>query len=125
MAGVTVPDRPNSIPAARAFLTRLLDGWGIQDRVIDDASLLASELMSNAVTHGAGVVDLKVEVEDGLLHVGVHDSSDAAPVIKEAGPDSSGGRGMWIVQSIAHDWGSDPSGDEPGKTVWFELALRS
>ena len=121
---MTVPDRPDSIPAARAFLIRLLDGWGIDDRVIDDASLLASELMSNAVKHGAGIVDLKVEAEDGHLRVGVHDANDTAPVVNEAGPDSSGGRGMWIVQSIAHDWGTDVDGDEPGKTVWFELALR-
>lgn len=125
MAAVTVPDRPDSIPAARAFLIKLLDGWGIEDQVIEDASLLASELMSNAVKHGAGIVDLKVEAEDGHLHVGVHDASDTAPIVNEAGPDSSGGRGMWIVQSIAHDWGTDVDGDEPGKTVWFELALRS
>ena len=120
-AAVRVPDRLDSIPAARAFLTRLLDGWGIGDEVIDDASLLASELMSNAVKHGGGVVDLKIEAEDGLLHVGVHDNSDGAPTIKEAGPSSPGGRGMWIVQSVAHDWGTDPDGS--GKTVWFELNL--
>jgi anti-sigma regulatory factor (Ser/Thr protein kinase) len=125
MAGVQVPDRPDSIPAARAFLTRLLDGWGIEDSVIEDAALLASELMSNAVKHGAGVVDLKVEADDGLLRVGVHDGGDKVPVVvNEAGPDSPGGRGLWIVQSVAHNWGSDTSGDEPGKTVWFELTLR-
>jgi anti-sigma regulatory factor (Ser/Thr protein kinase) len=120
-AGVRVPDRLDSIPAARAFLARLLDGWGIADEVIDDASLLASELMSNAVKHGGGVVDLQIEAEDGLLHVGVHDNSDGAPTITEAGPSSPGGRGMWIVQSVAHDWGTDP--DASGKTVWFELNL--
>lgn len=121
-AAVRVPDRLDSIPAARAFLTRLLDGWGIPDEVIDDASLLASELMSNAVRHAGGVVDLQIEADDGLLHVGVHDNSNGTPTVNEAGPTSSGGRGMWIVQSVAHDWGADPDGS--GKTVWFELNLQ-
>lgn len=121
-AGVRVPDRLDSIPAARAFLARLLDGWGIADEVIDDASLLASELMSNAVKHGGGVVDLQIEAEDGVLHVGVHDDAGGAPVVNRASSSSSGGRGMWIVQSVAHDWGTDP--DASGKTVWFDLSLQ-
>jgi anti-sigma regulatory factor (Ser/Thr protein kinase) len=121
-AGVRVPDRLDSIPAARAFLTRLLDGWGIADEVIDDACLLASELMSNAVKHGGGAVDLQIEAEDGRLRVGVHDDAGGTPVVTEAGSSSTGGRGMWIVQSVAHDWGTDP--DASGKTVWFDLSLR-
>ena len=117
-----MPDRLDSIPAARAFLTRLLDGWGIAEDVIDDASLLASELMSNAVKHGGGVVDMQIEAEDGLLHVGVRDDAGGVPTVSQADATSSGGRGMWIVQSIAQDWGTDPDG--AGKTVWFDLSLR-
>ncbi len=125
-AGVEVPDRLDSIPATRAFLTRLLDGWGVTSEVIDDASLLTSELMSNAVKHGLGVVNLRIEVNDGLLHVGVHDDGQAAPVVCAADGSDSGGRGMWIVQSLSRDWGSDPDTVDPGKTVWFELvALRA
>lgn len=121
MAGAQVPDRPDSIPAARSFLARLLDGWGVEDEVIDDATLLTSELMANAVQHGAGLVNLKIEVEDGLLHVGVHDDATETPVVNDPSPTRPGGRGMWIVQSIARDWGSESNGDGPGKTVWFEL----
>ena len=125
-AGVEVPDRLDSIPATRAFLTRLLDGWGVTGDVIDDASLLTNELMTNAVKHGVGVVDLRIEVNNGLLHVGVHDGGHEAPVVQAASASDSGGRGMWIVQSLARDWGSDPDADDPGKTVWFELvALQS
>jgi anti-sigma regulatory factor (Ser/Thr protein kinase) len=121
-AEVRVPDRPASVPATRAFLTRLLDGWGVADEVIDDASLLTSELLSNAIQHGTGTVELRVEAEDGLLHVAVHDQSDQTPVVNHAGPTSPRGRGLWIVQSIAHDWGTEPAGEEPGETVWFELS---
>jgi anti-sigma regulatory factor (Ser/Thr protein kinase) len=121
-AEVRVPDRPASVPATRAFLTRLLDGWGVADEVIDDASLLTSELPSNAIQHGTGVVELRVEAEGGRLRVAVHDQGVEMPVVNHADPASTGGRGMWIVQSIAHDWGTEANGSEPGKSVWFELS---
>ena len=114
-----MPNRPDSTPAGRAFLARLLDGWGVPDEVIDDASLLATELLSNAVRHGTGLVTLRVEVEDGVVHVGVHDDSAGVPVVESSDPTSLGGRGMFIVECVADDWGSDP--DDLGKTVWFRL----
>jgi len=121
-ADAQMPHRVDSVPAARAFLTQLLHGWDITDQVIDDASLLTTELMSNAVEHGSGNVDLEIAVQDGLLRVGVHDDSVELPVTRDAGSATiEGGRGIWLVKSIARDWGSDSSGREPGKTVWFEL----
>jgi anti-sigma regulatory factor (Ser/Thr protein kinase) len=121
-ADAQLPHRVDSVPAARAFLTQLLHGWEVADEVIDDASLLTTELMSNAVEHGSGVVDLEIAVQDGLLHIGVHDDSVELPTKHDAASSSlEGGRGIWLVQSIARDWGSDSSNREPGKTVWFEL----
>ena len=121
VADAKVPNRSDSVYAARAFLVRLLDGWGVSDTVIDDAALLTSELMANAVEHGSGDVNLRIEVNDGVLHVAVHDESEELPRPGQADPDSTGGRGLWIVQSVARDWGSDSGDGEPGKTVWFEL----
>jgi anti-sigma regulatory factor (Ser/Thr protein kinase) len=121
-ADAQMPDRVDSVPAARAFLIKLLSGWDISDEVIDEASLLTTELMSNAVEHGSGVVDMEIAVHNGLLHVGVHDSSVELPQEGDGtSANPEGGRGIWLVQSIARDWGSDTSGKEPGKTVWFEL----
>lgn len=48
-ADAQIPHRVDSIPAARSFLTKLLDGWDVAGHVIDDAGLLATELMANAV----------------------------------------------------------------------------
>jgi anti-sigma regulatory factor (Ser/Thr protein kinase) len=118
-AEAVVPNGPDSTPAARAFLSRLLDGWGLPDEVIDDASLLATELMSNAVRHGTGTVTLRVEVEEGVVQVRVHDEAEELPVLRETDPTSLGGRGLFIVQCVADQWGSDP--DDSGKTVWFRL----
>src|SRR3712207_4756454 len=114
-----LPIWPDSTPAARAFLSRLLDGWGVPDDVINDASLLATELLSNAVKHGSGLVTLRVEVEGGVVHVGVHDDAAGQPVVEDSDPTSLGGRGLFIVDCVADDWGSDP--DDRGKTVWFRL----
>ena len=114
-----MPNRPDSTPAARAFLSRLLDGWGVPEEVIDDASLLATELLSNAVKHGTGLVTLRVEVENGVIQVLVHDDAAGLPVVENADATSLGGRGLFIVECVADDWGSDP--DDRGKTVWFQL----
>src|SRR5664279_2123271 len=123
--GAHVPHRVDSVPAARSFLAKLLKGWNLSDAVIDDASLLTTELLTNAVVHGAGVVDLSIKVGDGVLHVGVHDDGAECPEVCDVSTDSVGGRGVWLVQSIAQDWGSESArGDEPGKTVWFELTTK-
>lgn len=115
-----MPNRADSTPAARAFLSRLLQGWGLSDQVIDDAGLLATELISNAVRHGTGTVNLRVEVDDGVVEVRVHDEGAHVPLVgANEDPTSLGGRGLFIVECVADQWGSDP--DDAGKTVWFRL----
>ena len=122
VADAQVPGRPDSASAARAFLMRLLDGWGVAEETIDDAALLTSELMANAVRKGSGVVNLRVELDDGVLHVDVQDDAAELPspgpgsVSAPAGLPSTG---LWIIRSVARDWGSENA--DGGKTVWFEL----
>jgi anti-sigma regulatory factor (Ser/Thr protein kinase) len=120
-ADAQVPNRRDSAPAARAFLARLLDGWGVPQEVIDDAALLTGELMASAVQHGSGVVTLKIEANNGLLHVGVHDDEEALAEADRTGTNGLGGGGLWIVESVARDWGTDESAEDTGTTVWFEL----
>jgi anti-sigma regulatory factor (Ser/Thr protein kinase) len=120
-ADAQMPNRPDSAPAARTFLARLLDGWGVPEEMIDDAALLTGELMANAVQHGSGVVTLKIEANNGRLHVGVHDDEEALAEADRTGTSDLGGSGLWIVESMARDWGTDMSDEDTGKTVWFEL----
>jgi anti-sigma regulatory factor (Ser/Thr protein kinase) len=124
-AEAMVPNRPDSVPATRLFLMRLLNGWGVVDADIEDAGLLTSELMANAVRHGSGDVNIKIELIDGRLYVGVHDDGEALPQVKHPHAGSSDSRGLWIVQSVAHQWGTHTGGDDPGKTAWFTLTLLS
>ncbi len=105
---------------ARVFVrTRLL---GHPAETIDVATLLADELLSNAMQHGSGNPTLALEVVGSQLLVRVHDEDptvDLAPLAVE--PFSERGRGLAIVDALATDWGVDPLSH--GKAVWFSLNL--
>jgi two-component sensor histidine kinase len=120
-ADAEMPSRPDSASAARAFLSRLLDGWEIDAKVIDDAALLTGELMTNAVRHGSGAVTLRIEAKNGLVHVAVHDDEQALTDSERDGGSRLSSSGQWIVESVAHEWGTDKSDGCSGKTMWFEL----
>lgn len=83
------------------------------------AELLASELVTNAVTHGRGEVRLVMEYDRRGLAVTVSDDEPAPPVIAESPSSATGGRGLRLVDVLASDWGVTP--DRPGKGVWFRL----
>ena len=57
----------------------------------------------------------------GSIWVEVFDSDMRLPRIRSAGETDEGGRGLYLVDQLAHRWGSRPTKD--GKAVWFELAL--
>jgi anti-sigma regulatory factor (Ser/Thr protein kinase) len=92
---------------------------------IDDAKLLVSELVTNALIHAGTVVHLQVELRDDALRVSVADEGSPGGDVPTDGelPDvrlSVGGRGLAIVSVLAHRWGVEPL--PGGKRVWFELA---
>jgi anti-sigma regulatory factor (Ser/Thr protein kinase) len=81
------------------------------------ALLVVSELTTNAIVHGGGVLYLQFSRGDGLLHIEVADPSPTLP-----GPvkvNMTSGRGLLMVDALARAWGSDPRWW--GKVVWAEL----
>lgn len=90
---------------------------------LDDARLLVTELVSNAVLHGSGPVGLVLTRAGQRLRVAVEDESPALPVVvRPTPPPTDNGRGMLMVASLATRWGVDPRADgRPGKRVWFEI----
>ena len=86
------------------------------------AELLASELVTNAVTHGRGQVRVLMEYDARGLAVTVSDDESAPPVIADAALSATGGRGMRLVDVLSTSWGVTPDRPGPGKGVWFRLA---
>ncbi|MEV5511130.1 ATP-binding protein [Streptomyces orinoci] len=122
---ISLPASPRSVAAARRFCDRLLAEWGLHD-LAGDALLLLSELVTNAIVHGpegAGDVELTLSRTPARLIAQVTDGGGSLPRCGRAGPDSENGRGMWLVEQIADEWGHHLS--PAGKTVWFTLPLPS
>ena len=88
--------------AARARLTCLLpDG-----AATDDAVLVASELVSNAIRHGHPPVVLGLEITADAIGIEVtasHRPDEATPHRRDA-PDTAGGSGLRIVDACAPGW---------------------
>jgi len=89
--------------------------------VRDAAELLTSEIVTNAVTHGSGMVTVVIECEDGALAVAVGDDAPSLPVVRPEETLDVGGRGMQLVQILAGEWSVQRRADGDGKVVWFRL----
>lgn len=100
-------------------MREILAGWDAEE-FEESASLLVSELVTNAVLHARSPAELTMRLLDGELWVGVSDANAGPAVRKRYGPDAGTGRGLLLVERIATAWGTEPSGT--GKLVWFQLA---
>jgi len=89
--------------------------------VAHTAELLVSELVTNAITHGTGVVRLSIDCADHALSVTVGDEEPAGPEIQPERLMSMGGRGLRMMESLASAWGVTARPDGHGKDVWFRL----
>ncbi|GAA1935038.1 SpoIIE family protein phosphatase [Kitasatospora viridis] len=105
--------------AARRFTRSTLAGWGLGP-VADFAELLVSELVTNALVHGGDPLWLRL-YRDRVLTLEVADTGRQQPRLRPAGSEDEGGRGMYLVNELAHRWGSRAT--KQGKVVWAELEL--
>ena len=115
---------PNDLRApreARQAVARFLARSEVP-QLIDDAQLLVSELVTNAVRHARGPIAVRASFRDGFLHLEVCDNAaDCPPLRRAAGPDDVGGRGMELVEKLATRWGW--SATEHSKVVWLDLRM--
>jgi len=91
----------------------------------DDAIVVASELVTNAVVHSGGssadTILVRVVLIRGAVSISVHDPalSDDTPHVRDTDPTQVGGRGLWVVKQLARRWGFEL---ERGHRVWADVA---
>jgi anti-sigma regulatory factor (Ser/Thr protein kinase) len=109
-----------SVPLARHLAVDVLRSWG-SPHDLDDAALLVSELVSNVVdhAHSEAALTLELTLAGDWLRISVADGSAIRPVVRELRHDRPRGRGMQLVEGIAHRWGVEEH--HGGKRIWFEL----
>lgn len=91
--------------------------------VMDDALLMVSEVVTNAVQHGRPKIMLRLRETPPGIGVYVSDGGSGLPEFSPTEPDHLAvrGRGLRIVDALASDWGVEQIDSQPGKVVWFEL----
>jgi anti-sigma regulatory factor (Ser/Thr protein kinase) len=82
----------------------------------EDAALLVSELVTNALVHGIGTITLRIDVEPAALRVEVSDEGNVA-LAPSPTPGAHGGWGLRIVDQLADEWGVLAGSTK----VWFRL----
>jgi two-component sensor histidine kinase len=115
-AKFSLPSAHASAGEARDRLRSMLPFWADDER--QTAVLLLSEVVTNALRHAPGAMDVDLAEADGHLLAQVHDDSPSAPTSRHG--DEFGGRGMDILDALADRWGVHQHLHD-GKTVWFEL----
>ncbi|WP_329263609.1 ATP-binding protein [Streptomyces sp. NBC_01478] len=121
----------SSVRQARELVRKRLAEYGLRD-LVDIAELLVSELATNAVVHAGGRYRLTLSLGGGTLRCEVADERRHLPrpphrqaerdAHLDVDPDSENGRGLFLVDALAHRWGSRLV--EEGKEVWFELEIQ-
>jgi anti-sigma regulatory factor (Ser/Thr protein kinase) len=108
-----------AVPVGREFVTAWVERWGF-DQLSGDASLLTSEMLSNAVIHARTPIELRVHQLAEGVRIEVRDGAEygIVPPRKGEGPQARG-LGLRVVAKLASRWGIDPVPD--GKTVWAEI----
>lgn len=120
---VRLPSRPESASIARKLtLTQLQHRWQLPAGLTDDAVLLVSELVGNAVQHaGAHIFGLRIRRRRGWIRIEVRDPSRALPCLLPVRELDTSGRGLGLVDTLADRWGVDLL--PRGKSVWFEVRV--
>lgn len=124
----TLEPQPHTVGAAREISEALLHEWGME-YLSDDVTLVVSELVTNAVRHGATLpvsrqtadgIQLSLMRSSGEFICAVRDGNDQLPLITEADLTLEGGRGLALVSAFAREWGVIPT-PSGGKFVWAQF----
>jgi serine phosphatase RsbU (regulator of sigma subunit) len=107
-----------SVSAARAWVRSTLATWELEP-MVELGELLVSELVTNALRHANGPIELTALLLDDVVTLGVSDADQPLPRLRKAKEADEGGRGLQLVAMLSARWGARPTAE--GKVVWCEL----
>jgi CheY-like chemotaxis protein len=115
-----LPPEPASVADARKFVSNTFASWGIGDDLIDDALIVVSELVTNAVRHAHTPCEVRLTVDDAAVRISVLDTGEGTPDPRPFSDSKPHGRGLHIVGALSSAWGVDRMPE--GKLVWAEMS---
>jgi anti-sigma regulatory factor (Ser/Thr protein kinase) len=129
VASAAYQPEPEAAAAARRFVREVLRSWqggGLgptRDGLVDDAVLLTSELVTNAVLHAGTSLHLTCRLAGDAVEIAVVDYSPGQLVTGTQpgglAAERTGGRGLGLPAKLASSWGVTYT--HRSKTVWFRI----
>ena len=117
---VAVDVPAGSAREARRFITDALAAWQL-NHLARLAVVVGHELIVNALRHGRPPTLLRLRRGNDCVLIEVRDESSVVPHVPEIdNATSTSGRGLRIVNALAHRWGVRHH--RGGKVVWAEVS---
>jgi CheY-like chemotaxis protein len=114
-----LPRNRQSVGRARDFVRGVLSAWGVSD-VSEDALLVVSELVTNAILHADSDCELRLSSTQSAVRIEVADEGTGTPEPQLPALDDVHGRGLYLVGALTTAWGVQRAPDG-GKLVWAEV----
>ena len=117
---------PRQVGYAREMTRKTLREWGLAEHA-DLVELIVSELVTNAILHGAEPIEFRLACDPSRLQVEVHDNGTGRPTQCRTGPEDERGRGLMLIGGLIQTHGGthcvidDDAG--PGKTIYVSVPL--
>ncbi|WP_051947837.1 SpoIIE family protein phosphatase [Streptomyces scabiei] len=114
-----LPSDPAVVAEARRLARDRLTAWAVEDASFV-TELVVSELVTNAIRHADGPIQLRL-IKDRTLTCEVSDGSTISPHLRRARLNDEGGRGLLLVAQLTERWGTRYTA--AGKTIWAEQLI--
>ncbi|MGW5658526.1 SpoIIE family protein phosphatase [Streptomyces sp. NPDC003758] len=121
IASWDLPTEPAVVSAARHLAAHQLSEWGLE-QLVPTTELIISELVTNAIHHGAGPIRLRL-IQHQVLTCEVFDSGKCYPRLRHARIVDENGRGLFLIAQLSSRWGFRSA--TGGKLVWADQELPS